>query len=44
VKFENSHVNSYVGKIPDWSDWYARKPSGTMKKIPSQSSPGPRRR
>src|SRR3954452_21094338 len=26
---------------PDWSDWEARKPSGTRKNAASQSMPGP---
>src|SRR6266566_5028065 len=26
--------------LPDWSDWYARKPSGTTKKTASQAIPG----
>jgi hypothetical protein len=30
--------------FPDSSDWYARKPSGTTKKIVSQRIPGARSR
>src|SRR5919108_5250367 len=26
--------------LPDCSDWYARNPSGTRKKTPSQKTPG----
>src|SRR5712691_2256045 len=29
-----------MSKFPDWSDWYARKPSGTTKKTASQRRPG----
>src|SRR4051812_39827884 len=29
-----------MSKLPDCSDWYARKTSGTTKKIDSQSTPG----
>src|SRR5689334_22962782 len=33
-----------MSKFPDWSDWYARKPSGTTKNTASQSIPGARSR
>src|SRR3954471_12550899 len=33
-----------MSKLPDCSDWYARKTSGTTKKIDSQSTPGRRSR
>src|SRR5947208_11883020 len=29
-----------MSKLPDCSDWYARKPSGTTKNTPSHSRPG----
>src|SRR5205807_10151216 len=29
-----------MSKLPDCSDWYARKPSGTTKKALSQKMPG----
>src|SRR5437588_7354083 len=29
-----------MSKLPDCSDWYARKPRGTTKNTPSQSRPG----